>query len=198
VGTKEMMASLEKAFQADFRIRIEDEKLPPEGYAVIVEEIKEGVVYDNNGLKITAFDVDHGQAVKPSLGYRIDYANRSVVLSGDTRPFENLIRFSQGADVLVHEVGAAEEELLSSSAAVQRIIAHHATPEEAGKIFARVKPKLAVYSHLVMLNSNTVSAPTTEDLITMTRKTYSGPLEIGEDLIVIEVGEEVKVRRPPG
>ena len=196
-GTKEMMTSLEKAFRADFRIRTEDEKLPPEGYAIIVEEIKEGVVCDKNGLKITAFDVDHGEAIKPSLGYRIDYARRSVVLSGDTRFFENLIRFSEGADVLIHEVGAAKEELLNSSVAVRRIIAHHTTPEEAGKAFSGAKPKLAVYSHLVMVSSNTVSAPTIEDLKTMTRKTYSGPLEIGEDLMVIEVGEEVKVCRPP-
>lgn len=113
VGTKEMVSYLEKAFQADYRIRIEDEKLPPEGYTMIAEEIREGVVYDKNGVKITAFNVDHGEAIKPSLGYRIDYAGRSLVLSGDTRYSENLIRFSQGADVLVHEVAAAKEEMLS-------------------------------------------------------------------------------------
>jgi ribonuclease Z len=51
---------------------------------------------------------------------------------------------------------------------------------------------MAVYTHLVLLGPN----PAALDLITMTRKTYSGPLEIGEDLMVIEVGDEVKVRRP--
>ena len=33
-------------------------------------------------------------------------------------------------------------------------------------------------------------------MIVPTRKTYAGPLELGEDLMVIEVGEQVTVRRP--
>jgi ribonuclease Z len=197
-GTKEMMSFLEKAFQADYRIRIEDEKLPPEAFPVIAQDIKEGVVYEKNGVKITAFEVDHfpGRDIEPCLGYRIDYAGRSVVLSGDTRFSENLISFSKGADVLIHEVAAAKEELIKTSVATQRIIDHHTSPEEAGKVFSRVKPKLAVYTHFVMVSSDTISAPTVEDIITMTRKTYSGPLEAGEDLMIIEVGDAVKVSRP--
>lgn len=197
-GTKEMMSFLEKAFQADYRIRIEDEKLPPEAFNGIAQDIKEGVIYEKNGVKITAFEVHHfpGKDIEPCLGYRVDYAGRSVVISGDTRFSENLISFSKGADVLVHEVAAAKEELLKTSVATQRIIDHHTSPEEAGKVFSRVKPKLAVYTHFVMVSSDTISAPTVEDIITMTRKTYSGPLEAGEDLMVIEVGDTVKVSRP--
>jgi ribonuclease Z len=197
-GTKEMMSFLEKAFQADYRIRIEDEKLPPEAFSVIAQDIKEGIVYEKNGVKITAFEVSHfpGRDIEPCFGYRIDYAGRSVVLSGDTRFSENLIRFSQGVDVLIHEVATAKEELLKTSVATQRIIDHHTSPEEAGKVFSRVKPKLAVYTHFVMVSSNTISAPTVEDIIAMTRKTYSGPLEAGEDLMVIEIGDTIKVSRP--
>jgi ribonuclease Z len=69
-------------------------------------------------------------------------------------------------------------------------VAHHATPEQAGEVFSRTKPKLAVYSHMVL--------PTAieNDLIPPTRKTYTGPLEVGEDLMTIEVGEQIEVRRP--
>jgi ribonuclease Z len=200
LGTKEMMAHLEKAYQADIRIRTEDEHLPPQGVAILAEDITEGVVYDHNGVKVTAFDVDHGAAIKPALGYRIDYGGRSVVISGDTRFSENLIRFATGADVMVHEVAAAKEELLSQSEAARRIIGHHTTPEDAGKVFDRVKPKLAVYTHIVLLTTDpTISAPTVQDLITLTRKTYAGPLEVGEDLMTVEVGDTVEVRRftPP-
>jgi ribonuclease Z len=197
-GTKEMMSYLEKAFQADYHIRTEDEKLPPQAFPIIANDIKEGVVYDKNGVKITAFVVDHfpGEDPEPCLGYRIDYAGRSIVLSGDTRFSENLVKFSKGADVLIHEVAGAKEELLKTSPAAQRIIDHHVSPEEAGKLFSQVKPKLAVYTHFVMVASNAISAPTVEDFITMTRKTYSGPLEAGVDLMVIEVGDTVKVTRP--
>src|SRR5208282_3795868 len=102
-GTAQMIFYLKKAYQADIRIRSADEKLPPAGVAIITKEITEGVVYETNGVKVTAFNVDHGEFIKPAFGYRIDYQGRSVVLSGDTRFSENLIRFSQGTDVLFHE-----------------------------------------------------------------------------------------------
>jgi len=61
---------------------------------------------------------------------------------------------------------------------------------DMAEVFSRTKPKLAVYSHIVLPTA------TEQDLIPPTRKTYSGPLELGEDLMVIEVGEKVEVRRP--
>lgn len=185
-GTKEMMSHLEKAFQFDIRIR---SHYPREGVAIVAEDFAEGVVYEKNGVKVTAFEVDHGR-VKPAFGYRIDYAGRSVVLSGDTRFNENLIRFSQGADLLVHEVAAATEELLRTSELARIIAGNHTIPEEAGKVFARVKPQLPVYSHILLFGGVSVT-----DLIAQTRKTYTGPLEVGEDLMTIEVGERVEVRR---
>jgi len=191
IGTKEMMYNLNKAYDFDIRIRLYDTQPPPQGVVVLAEDIKEGVVYEKNGAKVTAFNVDH-RPVEPAFGYRIDYSGKSVVLSGDTTFSENLIRFAQGADLLVHEVVAADLQRARYKSQPQRaeaIIAHHTTPEQAGEIFTRVKPKLAVYSH--------ISPPTAaaQDLIAPTRKTYSGPLEVGEDLMIIEVGEKVQVRR---
>jgi ribonuclease Z len=112
-GTKSLMENIEKAFAADVKIRIEDEKLPPAGIAINVEEFdKDGVVYERNGVKVTAFEVDHGPGIKPAYGYRIDYKGRSVVLSGDTRYNENVIKYGKGRDLLIHEVGSARKELM--------------------------------------------------------------------------------------
>jgi ribonuclease Z len=200
LGTKEMMAHLAQAYQADIRMRTADGHLPPQGVAILAEDLTAGVVYDNNGVKVTAFEVDHGAAVKPAFGYRVDSGGRSVVLSGDTRFSDNLIRFATGADVVVHEVAAAKEALLSTSEVARLILGSHTTPEEAGRVFDRVKPKLAVYTHIVLLTTDpAISAPTVQDLIALTRKTYAGPLEVGEDLMTIEVGDTVEVRRftPP-
>ncbi len=194
-GTKEMMSYLERAYQWDIRTRRADEKLPESGVAIVASDIAEGIAYEKDGVKITAFDVDHGDVIKPAFGYRIDYAGRSVVISGDTRPSENLVRFAQGADVLIHEVAAAKEELLRRSDVVRRIIGHHTTPEQAGTVFARVRPKLAVYTHIVLLGDAADPAPAAQDLLGLTRKTYAGPLELGEDLMTIEVGDKVEVRR---
>ena len=199
-GTRKMVQHLEEAYQADIRIRMADEKLPRSGVSIYAAEIVEGVVYEKSGVRVTAFNVDHGEFIKPAFGYRIDYGGRSVVLSGDTRVSENLIRFAQGTDVLFHEVAAAKAENLSTSEAARRIIGHHTTPEDAGRVFTRVKPKLAVYTHIALLSTDlAISAPTVEDLVSLTRKTYSGPLEVGADLLSIDVGERVTVHRfaPP-
>jgi len=190
-GTKEMMSHLMEAFQFDIQIRQEDDKLPARGVDVLAKAIEQGVVYDNAGIKVTAFTVDHGQ-VKPALGYRIDFAGHSVVLSGDTRYSENLIHFSQGADVLIHEV-IDPEAFRSKNPSVSEerfraIAGHHTTAEQAGTIFSRVKPKLAVYSHIVPGD--------TTNLLPLTRKTYSGPLAVGEDLMSFEIGAGVVVHSP--
>jgi ribonuclease Z len=184
------MSHLEQAYEYDIRIRLYDERLPPDGVVILAEDISEGVVYDQGGVKITAFEVDHAP-IKPAFGYRIDYAGRSVVLSGDTRVCENLIQYAQGVDVLVHEVisAASLQRVGIPPRLVKIIVDHHTTPEQAGDIFARTQPKLAVYTHIVG------PAATEQDLIPPTRKTYSGPLELGEDLMVIEVGENIEVRR---
>jgi ribonuclease Z len=190
-GTKNMMSHLEQAFDFDIRIRLYDDRPSPDGIVLLTEEIGEGVVYDKGGVKITAFEVDHAP-IKPAFGYRVDHAGRSIVLSGDTRVSDNLIRYAQGVDVLVHE-GASPDTFLRAGTApewAKSIVAHHVTPEQAGEVFSRTKPKLAVYSHIVLPSA------TEQDLIPPTRKTYSGPLQLGEDLMVIEVGQTVEVRRP--
>ena len=183
-GTAEMMSHLEQAYQFDIHMRRDvDEKLP-----------SQGVVYQNGDLKVTAFTVDHAP-IKPAFGYRVDYAGHSVVLSGDTRYSENLIRFAQGTDVLIHEVLDPEayraSDQMYSPEQKQKVINHHTTPEQAGTVFSQVKPKLAVYSHVVPFNVNAL------DLVAHTRKTYAGPLEVGEDLMSIEIGEKIEVRSAP-
>lgn len=190
-GTKAMMSHLAEAYQFDIQIRQIDDKLPLQGVAVVANDIQQGVVYDRAGIKVTAFLVDHG-VVKPALGYRIDFAGHSVVLSGDTRYSENLIKFSQGADVLIHEVIDPDrfraKNPAMSAERIQAIAGHHTTAEQAGTIFTQVKPKLAVYSHIVPGDAT--------DLVPLTRKTYSGPLEVGEDLMSLDIGESVVVHRP--
>ena len=194
-GAKMLMAHLEAAYAADIAIRIADEKLPPEGVAIAVEEFAaDGPVYEKNGVKVIAFEVDHGDVIKPAYGYRIEYGGRVVVISGDTRYNENVVKHGAGADLLIHEVAIAPPELMSE-AFIGRIMAHHTTAREAGMVFARAKPKLAAYTHLVFLASERVPAATAADLVAQTRQTYDGPPEIGEDLMTFEIGEVVRVRR---
>jgi ribonuclease Z len=194
-GTQEMMSFLEKAYQADIRIRTADEHLPASGIAVDAMDVTEGVAYNRDGVRVIAFDVDHGDAIKPALGYRVEYNRRSVVLSGDTRFSTNLVKYAKGADVVVHEVMAATSESLARSEAVRRIMAHHTSPEDAGRAFAEIKPRLAVYSHIILNVDPTTPPPSITDLIRETRKTYSGALEVGSDLMAIDVASARVISR---
>ena len=186
-GAKELMDNLQRAYAADVKIRLADEKNPPEGIAVKVDEFAaDGVVFDKDGVRVTAFEVDHGDVIKPAYGYRIDYRGRSVVISGDTRFSENLIRHGSGADLLIHELGAAKPELLKNPA-MQRIIDHHTTPRDVGRVFDRTRPKLAVYTHIVRLSNASIPEPSLAEILAETRETYSGPLVFGEDLMTFDV-----------
>ena len=189
-GTEAMIANLQKAYEFDLHIRRDvDEHLPAEGVMVVAKDIEAGLIYERNGVKVTAFEVDHGP-VKPAFGYRVEYAGKSVVLSGDTRFSDNLIRSSNGADLLIHEVISPDAYPQPFNEITKKIIAHHTTPEQAGEIFTRVKPKLAVYSHITPGNVKV------EDLIASTRKTYAGPLEVGADLMSFDIGDKIEVHRP--
>jgi ribonuclease Z len=193
-GAKDLMRGLEIAYAADIKIRIADEKLSPEAAAVDVAEFtQDGVVYDHNGLRVIAFEVDHGDVIKPAYGYRIEYSGRVVVMSGDTRFCENVVRHGSGADLLIHEVAIAPAALLTEPA-VHRIMAHHTSPRDAGVVFSRVNPKLAAYTHIVLLSNDQTPPATIAELVRETRESYVGPLEIGEDLMSFEVGEVVSTR----
>jgi ribonuclease Z len=196
-GTEAMARHLAEAYAADIGFREADEQVPAAAAEIAARDIGPGVVYEARGVRVSAFEVEHGEIVRPALGYRVDYDGHSIVLSGDTRASETLIRAAAGADVLFHEVAAARPALLERSEQARRIIAHHTTPEGAAAVFSRVKPRLAVYTHIVLLQTDpAVAAPTIAQVVAATRARYAGRVEVGEDLMRVEVGERVVVHRP--
>jgi len=143
-------------------------------------------VFQEHGVRVTAFKVNHDGI--NAFGFRVDYQGRSVLLSGDTRPSENLVAHAKGVDVIIHEVGMFAP---GSDAGRETVALLHSTPEQAGEEFSKIRPKLAVYSHFSLFGT---PEPTMEELIVQTRRTYQGPLEIGEDLLAISIGESVAVQ----
>jgi len=185
-GTRDMMRHLEEAFAFDIHMRRDvDESFSPDGIRMVARDIREGKVYERNGVTVTAFLVTHGH-VKPSYGYRVDYAGRSVALSGDTSPSDNLVAFCKGVDVLIHEAIDLDvlRRLVPNQQRMEAIVARHTTPEQAAGIFSRVSPRLAVFSH----------SPGTVAIVEQTKRSYSGRVEMGEDLMVIDIGGDVRVR----
>lgn len=190
-GTRSMCEHLERAFAFDRTVRGRDQRYAAAGVALEARDVEPGVVYAAGELRITAFEVDHGDGIAPAYGYRVDFGERSVAFSGDMKYDERIVAHARGVDVLVMEVISPEVErrraAVPSQVAVEQIIRHHISPEQAGRLFARIKPRLAVYSHIVP------SPALAEDLIPPTRTTYDGPLAVGYDLMQITIGETVEV-----
>lgn len=191
-GVRTLAEHLSQAFSFDIHTRRDvDEHLPAEGVRLVTREVSEGeALRTADGLVVSAFVVDHGP-VRPALGYRVEFRGRVVVLSGDTRPSENLVRKARGADVLIHEVisvGAEQKlTLLAQPSGIDRVVARHTTTSQAGDIFAATRPRLAVFSHIVP------SPVPEEDLMRETRARYSGPLAVGYDLMQIAIGEKIEI-----
>ena len=190
-GTKSMCDHLDQAYAFDKKVRGRDDRFVAAGIVLDTKDVEPSVVYEAGGVKVTAFEVDHGDGIVPAYGYRVDYGEHSAAFSGDMKYDERIIDHARGVDVLVMEVISAEVEMrraaVRGQAAVEQVISHHISEEQAGSIFARVKPRLAVYSHIVP------SPATPEDLVPPTRRTYDGPLAVGYDLMKITIGETVDV-----
>jgi ribonuclease Z len=181
-GTRSMAEHLVQAFGFDIRIRqAPPDPLPAKGVEIDAKEIEQGEIYNDGLARISAFLVDHG-TVKPAFGYRVDCAGHSVVISGDTKFCQNLVDFARGADCLIHAAWSAGWK--NSTPPSKRSIA---SAEDAGRVFAIVKPKLGVVYHY----KDEVG------LSEAVRKEYNGPFVIAKDLMVINIGKTVTWEREP-
>ncbi|WP_185680910.1 MBL fold metallo-hydrolase [Parvibaculum sedimenti] len=167
-GTADVVRGFAMAYDSDSGFRIVHhgtDYLAPEGARIIAHEIPKPdlgqsvTVFDKDGLKISAFLVNH-HPVEPAIGYRIEYLGRVAVVSGDTKKFDNVAVFSKDADLLVHE--ALNVEMVRNIAAgldnagIHRLakmardtINYHTSPVEAAEIANEAHVKLLVYSHVV-------------------------------------------------
>ena len=189
-GTKAFIGNMVSTYEADISARIgAAEELVANanrsGVTIVTTEITEdGVIYQEDGVKITAFAVDHEM---PALGYRIDYRGKSVVLSGDTTYSPNLIKHAQGADLILHEVFGYSPRF-EKLPLLQKILRAHTTPEQAAEVFSLTKPKLAVYTHI-----GTFGDVPSGEFVDRTKKLYDGPVIIGEDMMTIAIADKVYV-----
>lgn len=180
-GLQRMTRHLLAAYSEDIHIRTHGlEHEVPGGYRVNVKEIRSGLVYQHDGVRVTAIRVPHGNW-KEAFAYRIDTPDRSIVISGDTRPSEALIKASTGVDVLIHEVYSAEylkpEDRPGGKDWPQYNREFHTSDVELGSIAARIKPKLLILTHIIRMGA------TDEELLAGVRKGgFAGQAIIGRDL----------------
>jgi ribonuclease Z len=178
-GLQAMVDHLMAAYAVDLKARTEGlEHETLDNSRVSVQEITPGVLYDSAGVKVTAFRVDHGPLV--AFGYRFDTPGRVVVVSGDTRPSEDLVKASEGADVLVHEVYSGSHLKVENRPggadwpAYMRSL--HTSDVELGQLAERIHPKLLVLTHIIRMGA------TDDEMVAAVRQGFKGEVVMGKDL----------------
>ena len=109
-------------------------------------EVEPGVVYRDSNVVVRAFAVPHGDW-QVAYGYRFDGGGRSIVVSGDTRASDAVVRACNGCDVLVHEVYSAERFVRRPPEWQRYHAAAHTSTTELAALATRARPKLLVLYH---------------------------------------------------
>jgi ribonuclease Z len=184
-GTGQMMDGLRQAYAADLSYRLSDGVPASDaGLRPAVTIVRrDGVVYRNGDLTVTAFAVRHGGI--PAFGYRIDRGALSVLISGDTTATPNLARHGKDVDVALLEVASPMmADYVRRSFAprqAEQILSFHPSVDMAAAAFAAIKPRLGVYYHTVSGDAADAA------LIDATAGAYSGRVEVSRDLMEIAI-----------
>jgi ribonuclease Z len=199
-GVGEVTEGLTRAFRLDSGYRVAHhgaDIVPPTGFGLVGKPLATpGLVYDENGVRITAFAVNHAP-VSPAFGYRLDWQGKSVTISGDTAASPALVQAAKGTDLLVHEVLSARMVAQMQAAATRTgqpkrakilgdIPGYHATPEQAGQAARIAGAKALALTHIVP------SVPGLFDgLFTRPAETaFDGPTLLMRDGDVVSIGDK--------
>jgi ribonuclease BN (tRNA processing enzyme) len=177
-GLKKMTHHIEQAWAEDIQVRRRGlEQANANGYKVNVHEIKPGIVYLDQNVTVTAIPVKHG-IWKQAFGYKFETKDRSIVISGDTVPTDEIVKACNGCDVLVHEVFNPHGDELKEPHWKEYFRTFHTSPAELGDIARRAHPKLLVVYH------ESLEKLPADELLDQIKKEYSGNWVSAKDLDV--------------
>ena len=178
-GTRAMTEALLEAYREDIRVRIEGpERLPPAGGTVNVTEVEVGVVYTDDQVRVEAFAVPHG-TWEYAFGYKFTATDRTIVISGDTGPFDGLVEIARGADVLVHEAYATSGFNRRSAETQHYHGTFHTSASKLGELAAAAEVGMVILYHQLHL-----AGESPEEMVEEVRSTFDGEVIYGRDLDV--------------
>lgn len=172
------------SMRADIDLRMEDEGRPDLAGLVNILEIAEGVVAEENGLRVEAMRNTHPPLID-TFALRFSADGASVVFSGDTACMPALARFAHGADLLVHEA-MLKEALPALVARVanadDRLMTHllrsHTMTEDAARLARDAGVKGLALNHLIPADDPAFGEAHWRAAAS---RHWNGPLHIGRD-----------------
>lgn len=177
-GTKAVVEATLTALAPDISYRIGHHADITEPPSIQLHEYTAGEVWDAGGVRIIAAPTDH-RPVEPTIAFRVEFDGSAAVLAGDTVPCSTLDDLAHGADALVHTVIRADLVELMPAQRIRDIIDYHSSVEQAAATAARAGVGTLVLTHYVP-----PLVPGQEDQWrALAAKEFSGPVEIGSDLL---------------
>ena len=182
-----MTRHLFDAYRYDIELRMADEGRPPLVPLVRAHEITSGGrIFEDDRVRVTAALNDH-PPIEHSFAYRFDTADRSIVISGDTKYSGAVVRLARGADVLVHEVVSRQywerADAPQPGSVIRHILASHTDAPDAGRVAAEAGVKTLVLSHYVPTEGP--NTPAEADWLAGARRHFKGEVIAGRDLMEI-------------
>lgn len=181
-GTAEVVEATLKAFGFDIGYRIAhhaDLTAPP---PLKVQEYTGGVVWDADGVRITAGPTDH-RPVEPTIGFRVDAAGAAVVLAGDTVPCPGLDELTAGADALVHTVIRRDLVARVPLQRIRDIVDYHSSVEQAAATAARAGVGTLILTHYVPA----LVPGQEQQWRDLAATEFDGRIELGDDLHTVQI-----------
>ena len=177
-GTEELAQHVLKAYDADIKYRLYGlEPANNQGWRVNVHTVSEGLVFEDDNVRVEAFRVRHGTWPN-AFGYRFTTPDRVIVISGDAAPDETLEEYAKDADILIHEVYSVEGFQRRDPYWQKYHSTNHTSSHEPGEMASRAKPKLLVLYHILFWGASE------ETVLREVREKYSGEVVLGNDLDV--------------
>ena len=176
-GLEAMTTALLDAYREDIRVRVEGpERLRRDLLAVESHEIAPGVIYEDAVIRVEAFAVPHG-TWDYAFGFKMTTADRTIVISGDTGPFDGLVNIAMGADVLIHEAYGADGLSQRPLSAQRYHGTFHTSAVKVGEIANRAGVGTVILYHQLHL-----AGETADELVEQVRLNFDGDVVYGRDL----------------
>lgn len=174
-GTQTMTDHLLAAYAEDLRERREGlEPSNDQGHRVFVHEYSAGPIYTDAQVRVEAFRVQHGSW--PAFGFKFFTPDRTIVISGDTRPFPGLAAHYRGCDILIHEVYSMRGFATRPPEWQHYHSNVHTSTHELAELANQAQPGLLILTHHLFWGT------TEAELVAEVRERYAGPVVCGRDL----------------
>ena len=176
-GLRDMVEHIQAAYQASTREHLSAHPAPPGGYLADVRPVQAGQVYADERLRVYALRANHGAMA--AFSYKFVTPDRTIVVSGDTKPVPGFADWARPCDILAHEVYSSAQFASRPPAWRAYHSRVHTSTEELAGLAKAIRPGLLLLYHQLYWGK------TPAELVGEIQASYAGAVLSAKDLDVL-------------